>query len=64
MSGKKVKVRLVFADSGAFHHEVVEIPAKSAKAYERLVDCLIEDPDVLKRIHVDTDRLTAAYLVD
>jgi len=61
LSGKTVKVRLVFADAGAFHHEEVEIPADSAGEYERLIDRVLEDPEVLKRVHVDVDRLVAAY---
>lgn len=58
-----VRVRLVLADCGAFHDEEVEIPSDSAAAYERLIDCLREDPEVLKRLHVDVDRLSAAYVV-
>lgn len=58
-----IRVRLVLADGGAFHDEEVEIPAASADGYERLIDCLREDPEVLKRLHVDVDRLSAAYVV-
>ena len=62
MSKKTVKVRLLFADEGTFHHEEIEIPAKSADAYERLIDCVREDPAVLKKTYVDVDRLVAAHL--
>lgn len=58
-----LKVRLVLADAGEFHEEDVEIPAASAESYERLIDCLREDPEVLKRLHVDVGRLSAAYVV-
>jgi len=58
-----VRVRLVLADGGAFHDEEIEIPSASANAYERLIDCLREDPEVLKKVHVDVDRLSAAYVV-
>ena len=58
-----VRVRLVLADGGAFHDEEIEIPSKSVDAYERLIDCLREDPEVLKKVHVDVDRLSAAYVV-
>lgn len=58
-----VRVRLVFADGGDFHDEQVEIPSASLEAYDRLIDCLREDPDVLKRLHIDVDRLSAAYVV-
>jgi len=62
--GKKtVKVRLVFVDGGSFHHEEVEIPARSLETHGRLLDCLREDPEVLGRLHVDVARLCAAYTV-
>lgn len=63
MSGKTMKVRLLFADDGSFHHEEVEIPAGSADAYDRLIDCVQEDPEVLKAVYVDVERLVAAYRV-
>lgn len=63
MSGKTVKVRLLFVDDGSFHHEEVDIPAASSDAYDRLIDCVREDPDVLRAMHVDLDRLVAAYRV-
>lgn len=62
MSETTVKVRLLFVDDGAYHHEVVEIPSASVAAYDRLIDCVREDPDVLKRLHVDVGRLVSAYL--
>ncbi len=58
------RVRLLFAEGGGFHHEIVEIPARVLGAYERLIDCLREDPHVLERLHVDVNRLCAAYLED
>jgi len=57
-----VKIRLLFVDEGSYHHEVVEIPAASTEDYDRLIDCVREDPAVLKRMHVDLDRLCAATL--
>ena len=63
MAKATVKVRLVLSDGGAFHNEQIELPAASVAAYERLIDCLREDPDVLKSLHVDVDRLAAAYVV-
>ena len=59
-----VKVRLLFADDGDFHHETVEIPASSIEKHERLIDCLREDPEVLARVYVDVDRLVSAYVKD
>jgi hypothetical protein len=63
MSKTSVKVRLVLSEGGAFHNEEIQVPSSSLDAYERLIDCLREDPDVLRRIHVDVDRLAAAYVV-
>jgi hypothetical protein len=63
MSDATVKVRLLFVDDGSYRDEVVELPAESVDAYERLIDCVREDPTVLKRLHVDLDRLCAAYLL-
>jgi len=63
MAKATVKVRLLLSEGGAFHTEEVEIPAASVEGYERLIDCLREDPAVLKALHVDADRLSAAYVV-
>lgn len=64
MSDATVKVRLLFVNEGSYHHEEVEIPAASAKAYDRLIDCLREDEAVLKRLHVDVERLVSAHVTD
>jgi len=64
MSGDSVKVRLLFVDDGEFHHETVAIPSASIAKYDRLIDCLREDPDVLARMFVDLDRLVSAYVKD
>ena len=64
MAKGTLKVRLLFADEGAFHHEELAIPASSLEPYERLIDCVREDPEVLKRTYVDVSRLCAAYLVE
>lgn len=66
MSKKKktAKVRLLFVDDGSYHHEEIDIPAGALDEYDRLIDCVREDPAVLKSVHVDVDRLCAAYLLD
>ena len=64
MSEKRVKVRLLFSDSGAFHHEDVDVPASIAQGYDRLIDGLQEDRELLKGVYLDLDRLCAAWLVD
>ena len=64
MASATVKVQLVFAERGAFHREEIEIPLASLRAHERLLDCLREDPAVLKRVHVDAERLCAAFVIE
>jgi len=64
MSEEKVRVRLLFADSGAFHHEELEVPASLVQGYDRLIDGLQEDQELLKGIYVDLGRLCAAWLVE
>lgn len=61
---QRVRVRLLFVDEGSYHHEEVEVPAGILDGYERLIDGLREDPEVLRHLHVDVTRLCAAYLVD
>jgi len=56
-----LKIRLLFADRGSFHHEDVEVPAEAVARHERLIDCVREDPEVLKALHIDVDRLVAAF---
>ena len=64
MSNSTRTVRLVFVDDGSYHHEDVAFPGAVLDGYERLIHCIQEDAAVLKRVHVDLDRLCAAYLVD
>lgn len=59
-----VKVRLLFVDEGDYHDEKVDVPGKGMDDYDRLIDFLREDPAVLKHLHVDMDRLCAAYRID
>ena len=62
MSEQLATLRLLFVDDGSFHHEEVRIPAEAMAGYDRLIDCLMEDPTVLKRLHVDFARLCSAEL--
>lgn len=64
MSEDKVKVHLLFADSGAFHSEELEVPASVVQDYDRLIDGLQEDQRLLKGIYLDLGRLCAAWLVE
>jgi hypothetical protein len=63
MAKATVRVRLVLAGGKEFHTEEVDVPSASLAGYDRLIDCLREDPEVLKVIHVDVARLAAAYVV-
>lgn len=64
MSDSPVRVRLLFVDDGSYHHEDVSIPAAALERHDRLIDCVREDAEVLKVLHVDVDRLCSASLVD
>ncbi len=63
MSADVARVRLLFVDGGSYHHEEIEIPTAMLGRYERLIDCLQEEPDVLKQVYVDMSRLCSAQLV-
>lgn len=58
------QLRLVFADEGTFHSEIVTIRAESLEQYDRLVDLLREDPDVTRDLYVDMSRLVSASVVE
>lgn len=64
MSGEATTVRLLFVDDGSYHHERIRVPADAVDRYERLIDCLREEPAVLQRTYVDVDRLCSATVVD
>ncbi|MEX2529207.1 MAG: hypothetical protein WD960_00405 [Gemmatimonadota bacterium] len=59
-----VTVRLLFVDQGVFHHEEIQVPAEAIERYERLIDLLREEEDVLRRTHIDLGRLCAAQVLD
>lgn len=60
----RVPVRLLFVDGGSYHQETVSIPGDVLERYDRLIDCLREDPSVLRALHVDVARLAGAWRVD
>jgi hypothetical protein len=64
MTQPSVTVRFLFADEGAFHQEDLTLPSRVVDEYDRLIDGLREDPEVLKRIYLDLGRLTAAWVED
>lgn len=61
---RRVTVRLLFVDDGEYHHEKVGLPAGAVARYERLIDCLREDQEVLARLYVDIERLCSAQIVE
>ncbi len=63
MTGSTVKIRLLFVDEGNYHHEDVRVPADAPERYDRLVDLLQEEPEVLRSLYVDLDRLCSAQLI-
>ncbi len=62
--GETVGVRLLFVADGAYHHEEIRVPVEVVGRYERLIDLLQEEPEVLRKTYVDLDRLCAAHLVE
>ena len=63
-AGARQAVRLLFVDEGGYREETITIPGDVLAGYERLIDCLREDPAVLKSLYVDVERLAGAWLVD
>ncbi len=55
-----VKVRLLFADEGSFHHEKIRVEVSALDGYDRLIDALREEPSILKSNYIDVDRLVSA----
>jgi hypothetical protein len=65
VSGKgSVRIRVLFVDEGHYHHETLRVPEAALDGYERLIDGLREDPEVLKAVYVDVERLCAAWIVE
>ena len=59
----RTSVRLVFADRGAFHEVVVQLPAEVLARHERIIDALREEPSITGEVYVDLRRLVAAFVV-
>lgn len=60
----RIPVKLVFADRGAFHDLVVQLPSDVLARHERIIDALREEPGITGALYVDLRRLVAAYVVD
>ena len=63
-TGSERRVRLVFAHEGAFHAEIVTIPAAKLDQYDRLIDLLREEPSVTRALYVDPRKLVSASVVE
>jgi len=66
-SGRKdnrIHVRMLFAEEGGYHVEVLTLPGGGLEGYARLIDFLIEDEAVLRECYVDVSRLCAAQVVE
>ncbi|MFO8174469.1 MAG: hypothetical protein R6T96_09320 [Longimicrobiales bacterium] len=64
MNESQIRVRLLFADEGAFHTQDLLVPASVVEEYERIIDGLREDPEVLRKVYLDLGRLAAAWVED
>jgi hypothetical protein len=64
VSEQKIQIRLLFSDGGAFHTQDLTVPAAVVEDYDRLIDGLREDPEVLKMIYLDLGRIAAAWVED
>jgi hypothetical protein len=60
---KRTPVRLVFADRGAFHDLVVQLPSEVLARHERIIDALREEPSITGEVYVDMRRLVAAHVL-
>lgn len=58
----RIRVRMLFAEEGGYHSEVVSLPAAGLEGYDRLIDFLREDEDVQRDCYVDVGRLCSAQI--
>lgn len=58
------RVCLLIVDEGSYHEQVVTLAQAVLDRYERLIDALREDPEVLKTLYVDVARLAGAWVVE
>jgi len=62
VSEQKIRITLLFADQGAFHTQNLMVPATVVEDYDRLIDGLREDAEVLKGVYLDLGRLAGAWV--
>ena len=63
-TAERINVRVLFADEGGFHSEVISLPAGGLGDYDRLIDFVREDEAVLRECYLDVDRLCSARQVE
>lgn len=63
MSKDRVRVRVLYAERGGYHSEVLSVPGAGLNDHERLIDFIREDPAVARECYVDAARLCSAQLV-
>lgn len=63
-SEKRVEIRMLFAEDGSYHAEVLSLPAAGLGDYVRLIDFLMEDESVLREAYIDVGRLCAAQVLE
>ena len=63
MSSARIVVRVLYAESGGYHSEVVSLPAAGRANHERLIDFLREDEAVSSECYIDVARLCSAQIV-
>jgi hypothetical protein len=59
----RVTLKLVFADRGAFHDVVLQLPADVLARHERIIDAIRGEPSITSQVYIDLRRLVAAYIV-
>ncbi len=64
MTGGTVGVRLLLVDDGEYRTVEIQVPAAALDRYERLIDLLQEETEVLKTTYIDFGRLCTAQLVE
>lgn len=64
MSRKKVvMIQLTYVDEGSYHTEEIRTTSDLVEKYERLIDFLQEEPELLKQHFLDLNRLCSARVV-
>ena len=60
----RVKVEVLYVEDGGYHAQTLTLPAGGRGEYERLIDFVREDADVLRECYIDVDRVCSVHVVD